>query len=287
MKQHYLSLLCSSLVFLASCTRPGEVAPAPTVSTPAPTFTPLVTIYASTSDAPTPGPLLTSTPIEEWQFIGPGVEFLQRLERVGDVVGWVTFARIDPAAAALRVRYTPGAARTVREWFGATQSDVVINAGFFTEDNKATGLVIADGQRSGQTYKGFGGMFSMRGGKAELQWLSKKPYAHDTSITQAVQSFPMLLLDGQVVDGIPDDGSRNRRSFIGIDREGRVVVGVCQSPLWTMTDLAQYLAGSELLGLVSAVNLDGGASTGLWMRGVPEGVLLDSLEAVPSVITAN
>src|SRR5262245_12727136 len=106
MKQQYLSLLCSRLVCLASCAGPGEIISAPTVSTLAPTFTPLVTIYAPTSDAPTPGvptpgvptrgPLLTPTPIEEeeWQSIGPGVEFLQRLERVGDVVGWVTFARI-------------------------------------------------------------------------------------------------------------------------------------------------------------------------------------------------
>ncbi|MCL5994671.1 MAG: phosphodiester glycosidase family protein [Chloroflexi bacterium] len=253
------------------------------------TMTPNVTIYASTLSVPTTTPL--PTPMNTWQPIRPGVEFLQRQERVNDMDDWVTLVRIDLATASLRVHYDPEEVRTVREWFDATQADVVINAGFFTEDKKATGLVIADGQSFGRTYKGFGGMFSLRDNEqaraVELQWLARKPYVADPSIAQAIQSFPMLLLDGEIVDGIPDDGSRNRRSFIGINRAGHVILGVCQSPVWTMTDLAQFLATSELLDLSNAVNLDGGASSGLWMRGVSEAVLVNSLEAVPTVITIN
>jgi uncharacterized protein YigE (DUF2233 family) len=223
----------------------------------------------------------------QWQPLGPGVEFLQRLEPVGDVQGWVLVARIQPAATTLRVHYTPETPRRVRQWAGDTRADVVINAGFFTEDMRAAGLIIADGQRYGQTYRGFGGMFSLRDGLPDLQWLAQQPYVPDAGITQAVQSFPMLLLDGQMVDGIPDDGSRNRRSFIGIDREGRVIVGVCQSPVWTMTDLARMLESSEFMSLDRAVNLDGGASSGLWIQGVSEVALMDSIEEVPSVIAVT
>jgi uncharacterized protein YigE (DUF2233 family) len=175
----------------------------------------------------------------------------------------------------------------VREWFSTLNADVVINAGFFTPEKHATGLVIADGKNAGQTYKGFGGMFSVRDGTPSLQWLARQPYVNDAHITQAVQSFPMLLVSGQIVDGLPDDGSRNRRSFVGIDHTGRIVLGVCHSPLWTMTDLAKYLVDNPLLELTTAMNLDGGASSGLWIRGVTEAILLDSVESVPSVITVQ
>jgi uncharacterized protein YigE (DUF2233 family) len=130
-------------------------------------------------------------------------------------------------------------------------------------------------------------MFSMREGVPHLQWLAREPYVQDQRITQAVQSFPMLVVNGQVVDGLPDDGSRNRRSFVGVDSSGHVVLGVCHSPLWTMTDLATYLAGNPLLDLTNAMNLDGGASSGLWVRGVSEAILLDSIESVPSVIAVQ
>lgn len=231
-----------------------------------------------------PTTLPTATSMVAWQALGNGIEYLQRRERVGETDDWVTVVRIDTSKLALKVHYDPVNPRSVRAWFAALSPDVVINAGFFTEENKATGLVISDGKPAGQTYKGFGGMFSVRDGRARLQWLARTPYAADARVTQAVQSFPMLLLNGKAVDGIPDDGSRNRRSFIGIDRAGKVLIGICQSPVWTMSDLVEYLERSPLLDINNALNLDGGASSGLWIKGVPDALQMDSLVDVPTVI---
>jgi hypothetical protein len=245
---------------------------------PTTAFTPIVTIIAPTATTATTG---------TWQEVGKGVQFLQSTRSVNGADDWVSVVRIDLTQAKLQVRYAPEAPRGVRAWQLASEADAVINAGFFNEQKQATGLVIADGKRFGQTYRGFGGMFSVRASKPQLQWLASKPYAQDSQITQAVQSFPMLLVNGQVVDGIPDNGERNRRSFVGIDRQGRVVLGVCHSPVWTMTDLARYLATDKELNLRDALNLDGGASTGLWVRDISEPMLVDSVEAVPAVITIN
>lgn len=247
-------------------------------SAPTPAFTPIVTSIASTATPAVAG---------SWQAVGKGVEFQQLSRNVNGVDDWVSVVRIDLTQAKLQVRYSPDDPRGVRAWQLASEADAVINAGFFNEQKQATGLVIADAKRFGQTYRGFGGMFSVRAGKPQLQWLASKPYVQDQQITQAVQSFPMLLVNGQVVNGIPDNGERNRRSFVGIDRQGRVVLGVCQSPVWTMTDLARYLATDKGLNLRDALNLDGGASTGLWVRGISEPLLLNSVEAVPAVITVN
>lgn len=220
-----------------------------------------------------------------WQTLREGIEYIQRREPVAKTDDWVTVVRIDMTKVNLQVAYGPEHPLSVRAWYDALKVDGVINAGFFTEDKKATGIVISNGKRFGQTYKGFGGMFSIRDGKPQLQWLARTPYVADDHVTQAVQSFPMLILNSALVDGIPDDGARNRRSFIAIDRNGRVLLGTCQSPVWTMGDLAQYLNKNPLLNIVSALNLDGGASSGVWLRGVPDAILMDSLDVVPTVIT--
>ncbi len=243
------------------------------------------TALAPTRIAPSPRPGPTST--LTWQPLRAGIEYVQRREPVAGTDDWVTVVRVDLTKVKLRVYYAPENPRSVRGWFNAINPDMVINAGFFTEENKATGIVIANGKRYGQTYKGFGGMFSLRDGKPQLQWLARAPYAPDDHVTQAIQSFPMLILNGTLVDGIPDDGTRNRRSFIAIDQNGRLLLGTCQSPVWTMGDLAHYLDKNPLLNIASALNLDGGASSGIWMRDVPDVLLMDSLDVVPTVIAIN
>lgn len=222
-----------------------------------------------------------------WQPLRDGIEYVQRRESVAQTDDWVTVVRIDLSRTQLRVYYAPDNPRSVRGWFNAINPDVVINAGFFTEKNNAIGIVIANGKRYGQTYKGFGGMLSLRDGKPQLQWLARTPYAQDDRVSQAIQSFPMLLINGNLVEGIPDDGSRNRRSFVAIDQNGRLLIGACQSPIWTMGDLAHYLDTSSMLNIVSALNLDGGASSGIWVRGVSDALLMDSLDVVPTVIAIN
>ena len=266
------------MVAVTAACQPQTATP-PVGMTPRAGPTPVVTYYE-----PTAAPTATSMPA--WQTLQTGVEYVRRLEHTAETDDWVTVVRLDLNKLNLKVHYAPASPQTVRTWYSNLNPLVVINAGFFTKENKATGLVIADGRRAGQTYKGFGGMFSVRDGKPSLQWLARTPYAADSRVTQAVQSFPMLLLNGKAVDGIPDDGSRNRRSFIGIDHSGKVLLGICHSPVWTMGDLVHYLQSSALLNLDAALNLDGGASSGLWVTGVPDAIQMDSLVQVPTVIAA-
>jgi uncharacterized protein YigE (DUF2233 family) len=196
-------------------------------------------------------------------------------------------ARIDPSKVDVRVNYAPSAPQRVRDWLNSSDVDLVINAGFFTEQKQATGLLISDGKSFGSTYKGFGGMFAMRDGKPSLQWLAAQPYQADKRISQAVQSFPMLARGSVIVQGISTDERHNLRTFVALDRSGRMLLGVCQTPAWTLLDLAEFLAAEPSLNIESALNLDGGASTGMWLRDVNDVMLTDSFDTVPSVITVK
>ena len=266
-------------------------------STSAATSTPAPTITASPATR-TPAARQTPTAIAQPPIptapvpVRPGIEILVvPLAVTGVEAGEVlVVARIDPAKVDVRVRYAPKKPLPVQTWLADEAADLVINAGYFTQDNLATGLLIADGAITGQTYRGFGGLFAVRAGppaSLSLQWLKEKPYVADRKITQAVESFPMLVRGGKVVDGINDDGRRNRRSFVALDKSGRLLLGVSRYASLTLTDLAAALAGQSALAVDAALNLDGGASSGLGIRAPADALAIDSFEAVPAVITVT
>ena len=199
-------------------------------------------------------------------------------------------ARVDPKKVDVRVRYAPKRPMSVRDWLSETGADVVVNAGYFTQENVATGLLISDGAVSGQTYRGFGGLFSVRAGPPQaigLQWLKEQPYVADRRMTQAVESFPMLVQGGKVVPGINDDGRRNRRTFVALDKSGRLLLGVSRLASLTLSDLAAALAAAPALSVDAALNLDGGASSGLWARSPGDALSIESFDTVPAVITVS
>lgn len=270
-----------ALLAISGCALPG-IADAPSGNRPI--ASPLSITFAV---SPTPQ-ATASLPETSWQTLRPGIQFRRASVDVGDWVDWLVLLRVDPAHADFQVLYQPETPRQVRDWqllAGAEAgAAAVVNAGFFNQDNRITGLLISGGQVYGQTYRGFGGMFFVRDGQPVLHWLAEHPYQPDSRVTQAVQSFPMLARASQVIDGIPASAQRSRRSFVGIDRGGRVVFGVTTMPVWSLTALADYLVHRSDLALDSALNLDGGASSGIWVSGVPDGLLVNSIDKVPAVI---
>ncbi len=88
------------------------------------------------------------------------------------------------------------------------------------------------------------------------------------------------------VDSTPRALARQARTAIAQDRDGRVVIIVCPQGAFTLRGLAIYLLGSNL-ELDVALNLDGGASTGLSLRLGKERLEIPGLLPVPAVITIS
>jgi uncharacterized protein YigE (DUF2233 family) len=245
-------------------------------------------VYSATMAA-TPTPWATSALVavpssSHWHSLADGIEHAILQASVNGLEEWVLIVRLDPARVDVRVWYDPGTPRTAREWLGQTGADVVINGGFYDATNHVTGLLISDGRAHGRSYRGFGGMFAWRDGSPMLEWLRDRPYRPDPAVAQAVQGFPMLVQDGHAIDGISDNGERNRRSFVALDRSGDLVLGVTMMARWTLTDLSHFLATASEFDAWRALNLDGGASAGLWVRGGMDGASMNSFEPVPAVI---
>jgi uncharacterized protein YigE (DUF2233 family) len=211
----------------------------------------------------------------------------------GDGAERLTLVRLDPATVRFRVHYDPVAPRPVAAWAGQLRSPLVINGGYFTPENETVGLLVSDGRPWGTPYGDFAGMFAVNpspeseGERVSVRWLREQPYDPDEPLKEAVQSFPVLVKPGGVM-GFPadaDDGRPARRTVVAQDRQGRILLIVAPRGTLSLHELACFLAESDL-DLDVALNLDGGPSTGLWLK-ADKSVEIDSLVPVPSVISAD
>ncbi len=215
-------------------------------------------------DLPAPVPQITPVPADGWQRIAPGIE--QRDMDLPAVSltrsGQMAVVRLDPAMVTIRVHYSPGTPYSLEVWRGLLpQASVIVNGGFFDETGYALGLVVSDGQSWGQSFAGYGGMFQVIGDTARVRSLVSEPYWGE-GLTQAVQGFPVLIEVGGVLAPQGDGfDQRSRRTWIGQDSAGRILVGVTHN-LIALADLQIWLSGGDL-DLQIAFGLDGGRSTGM------------------------
>lgn len=245
----------------------------------APTVTPLPTL------TPTPQP--TEIPVEvlnEWETLAPGLERRTYYPTPENEITQIVALRIDPTYYNFRAHYRPGEPLTAQEW-GAELVGVTafVNANFFTEANEIIGLLVSDGIAYGSPYTDRGGMFLVQNGQPRVRSNINEPYMGEP-LEQAVQAFPMLVLDGSQAyyDNAPDRFTR--RTVVAQDTDGRIILMV--TPLFglPLLDLSVYLPQTDM-NIVNAFNLDGGGST---LMGIKVADQLEfpvtSLDPVPSVL---
>jgi exopolysaccharide biosynthesis protein len=189
--------------------------------------------------------------------------------------------RLDPTQVTFRVHYQPGNPMTLDQWRNALPTaQVIVNANFFTPEHTITGMLVSDGQFYGSSFTDRGGMFSIQNGQPVIQQLPVVPY-DGRALEQAVQAFPMLVTGGVAAYNRPNDVRGSRRTVVGMDTSGRVLLMATPGIGLGLHDLSQYLASTNL-GLSEAFNLDGGGSTMMYLA--PTNYALNSLDPVPAVL---
>jgi uncharacterized protein YigE (DUF2233 family) len=199
--------------------------------------------------------------------------------------------RVDPARLRLHVVEVPAeelpeaSIETVAARSGAL---ALLNASYFEPEMKVMGLLIADGQQLSPLRKEGSihhGVFLLRDGQAFL--------LHRTSVdlegvTEAFQAGPWLVTDGQPEARFRNADLVSRRSAIGVDRSGRVLLAATDAVLGglSLPELAAFFAASEPKGLAAwrAINCDGGTSTQLLLEHKKRSLRIRSTVHVPVYI---
>src|SRR3989440_12605791 len=130
----------------------------------------------------------------------------------------VTIVRFDLHYVNLSVAYRPAQPLLMSEWMQQEHAATIINGGYFDVQNNATALVVSNGQVSGTSYDGFGGMLSVdTQGHISLRSLHQHPYdPNNEQLQQATQSSPMLNLNGQATQ-FNANAAGSRRSIVAMD----------------------------------------------------------------------
>jgi hypothetical protein len=250
--------------------------PTGTITAPPPvTIVPVHT--ASSAASVSPAALADS---DGWQLLAPGLE-QRTYVSVKNHIPPIVVLRVNSAMYGFRVHYRPGAPLNLNEWRQALpDAAAFVNANFFGQDNTVNGLLVADGKVYGRSYQGSGGMFQVQSGHPRVRSLLEEPYLGE-SLEQAVQAFPVLVLNGASNYANPDSTDASRRTVIAQDSSGGILL-MTVSLLVTLPELSAYLPTTDM-HIVNALNLDGGRSTMMSIsRGVP--YALPSFQAVPAVL---
>jgi exopolysaccharide biosynthesis protein len=232
----------------------------------------------------TPIPPPTNTPDTGWQTIAPGLERRNYDPDSLNPVTRMVALRIDPTRYSFRAHYQPGQAHSTTEWAMALpQAVAFVNANFFDQADVALGLLVTDGVVYGHSYTDRGGTFLVQNGQPRIRANQREPYQGEP-LDQAVQAFPMLVLDGLVAFSDTIQDRSTRRTIVAQDSSGRIILLATPVLGLTLRDLSAYLPTTDM-NIITAFNLDGGRSTMMVINtdGSPETVV-GSIDSVPAVL---
>ena len=162
-----------------------------------------------------------------------------------------------------------------------TGTSLMVNGVYFHEDYLPSGFLRVSGTRIGtrQFDQDKSGLLEFD--PFRIVDTKSRPVKLDEDKAMA-QSYPFLIKNGKL--GVTEDsGKVARRTFVGMDREGSMYVGVVPYAPLSLFQLARFLQQLPI-HWTHVLNLDGGPSTGLWMQQGTHKELFDSYVPVPNIL---
>lgn len=253
----------------------------------------LAALPSCTHQAPSHGSLISAVPLPETQDPTPGVlsrdaavtrESLetncsrpttplstQRLRASGLTLTLLTFDSRTHSLRVLDNANGPGSgARSSKSAARSKNGIAAINGGFFTPEGNPLGLVYENGRK----YGGLGtsslgaGIYVHHNSPAILP---RSAWKHQSAPpSDLLQSGPFLLKNSKTVSGLSTSRPRER-SFLLWDGHTGWAIGHSSSS--TLASLSKALASQPLpdFHIRTALNLDGGSSSDLWVSSKVKG----------------
>ena len=219
-------------------------------------------------------PTLAVSDAGSWKAIHKGVEYRKMTLDRSDPAQLIELKllRFDTRWIAPRIvrssQYQLGGAN-VKMFAEKSGALAVINANYFDEKGRPLGFLKTGGEeinRSISKSSLFTGIFGVRDGASFIMHRNDflSPQADE-----ALQSGPLLLHRGSVVEVTRGHARYSRRAIIGIDQEQRVVIAVTDGLLGGLNwgELQELFSTPQWqLQTPDLLNLDGGGSAQLYLK---------------------
>ena len=239
-----LRLLLPTALFFTCCTPQAPVAPMPAGHTE--------TVSASKAEKTPPAP--PETPARAPQVVDTVIS--------GIPITAVTF---DSRSHRLTIADQPGGPGSRWADAEAAAKDLggiaAVNGGFFTPEGKPLGLLVKGGKRISPPNNSSSlgaGIYAEENPPVLLR------RERGSDVNEILQSGPFLVENGRGISGLSTESSTARTILGWDDRHGWFIArtGAC-----SLAGLAKALAGADFNGVKvrTALNLDGGRSSDLWV----------------------
>jgi len=217
-----------------------------------------------------PGPLSAA---DAWQPVVPGVEYRQ-IERDGVDAHAV---RIDLSQPQLQIIATSETERglTVTEFASRNGAVVAINGDYFDLELRPIGLAMGGGRVWAEAIESIRRQEVVGVGGRRVQIFPRLDplRAPEPWMSGAVSGWPAVVADCEPVDRLPGSDhftlAPHPRTAVGLSADQRMLYLVVADgrregvPGLTLPELARLM---DDLGACTAVNLDGGGSSAMWVR---------------------
>lgn len=186
---------------------------------------------------------------------------------------WLTKFSVDRYALRVIDNTTPGQPYRYADLALAMRGEGCVagcNGGFFDRNPFVpSGYMISDGRASGvfKPTSWMKGLLVVRKGVLSLESIDAFAPG-DIGVTQLLQSGPWLVRAG-AAEKDNNNTLQAPRTFVGTDGNGVWFMGISDD--CTLQELADFLGSEKIRDVVNvrdALNLDGGPSTGLWVKDV-------------------
>lgn len=219
--------------------------------------------------------LVAGVAAAEWKSVAPGVEYQRFREDGMDI----HVARVDMTREDLRIVSTRESERGLRvsQFARRNHALVAINAGYFDQNLHPTGLTVGPcGHWPATKDTGWGAVAAFGQGRAEMFIEEEVMTDPDPWITSAVSGWPTLVNDcrareaGELPGSDAFTRSPHPRTAIGFSRDGALLYFIVADgrrervPGLALDELASWM--QERLDICTALNMDGGGSSALWVK---------------------
>lgn len=188
--------------------------------------------------------------------------------------------KIDQKKFKFSIKNEPQNPKTVSGWKEENKNAIaIINAAYFNEDFSPTGFIIENGiEESTSTFDyNRSGMITLSPNVDIIDTSTSNSFV-EKNTTDALQSFPFLIKNNKSAIS-EDSGKTARRSFIAKDINQNIYIGIIPEYFVTLKETSSFLLQTNI-EWESAINLDGGTSTGL----ASPNKVFNSYVSIPSVI---
>jgi uncharacterized protein YigE (DUF2233 family) len=175
---------------------------------------------------------------------------------------------------------------TVEAWAKSLPNAAfVANGVYFDENWQPTGKLVVNGKKmNDREYDAAkSGVIELAPELRVIDTASEK--IDFTKMTEAGQSFPLVIKNGSPVTAFKDVHSA-RRTMIGTDTDGNICIVLIPEDAVTFSEAAQLIAKIGVKW-TNVINLDGGTSTGFAARLGDWSETMNSIVQVPNVIVAQ